>query len=485
MGKTKILAFIMCTCAYGSAPIQEPQQVNPQCKICTDNVSIIPYIVYDGNFAHEIGEQAKFLYPGQLTIASFDTNHWEYVIIADEPNPNSPVVLAHKCKEHLHEHITKNRILALKTFWQWTSQPYPPRECMQHTWQTFLKTHVTDRLNPFYQITIVPNNGKIHAISDLHGDGRSLINLLKTLHWQNIIDMNGIIKPEHYLIFLGDYSDRGQQSAHVWHILMKLKLLNTGNVFIIRGNHETLQIACDTFLSEWYQYFGYTQGIFEQAPTLSRLFESLPQAVIIGVPATPHDSIIEHYKFLLFCHGGIDPTVSFNRAICKTIASYKKTGHFETQEFQLDLSSFTPSGLMWSDFHANNTQGEEALSLPSVRGGDVRTFNTAAAWEYLENHSSNHPAHTYSLDAIIRGHQHLPNGINRLLSVKTNDQSWQPLATDVPHTNYGPNVYTCTSSPEALGNDCRQDSMLTVEYRQAGFWQLMPQIQDCVREKDS
>jgi len=48
------------------------------------------------------------------------------------------------------------------------------------------------------------------------------------------------------MLFLGDYGDRGAQgpneysnSVKVWYTLMKLKLLFPGEIFLLRGNHET------------------------------------------------------------------------------------------------------------------------------------------------------------------------------------------------------------------------------------------------------
>ena len=55
-----------------------------------------------------------------------------------------------------------------------------------------------------------------------------------------------------YLLFSGDYSDRGQQGpyeegsapdAKVWYMLMKLKILYQDDVFLLRGNHEDARLA--------------------------------------------------------------------------------------------------------------------------------------------------------------------------------------------------------------------------------------------------
>ena len=40
------------------------------------------------------------------------------------------------------------------------------------------------------------------------------------------------------LIFLGDYGDRGDKSAEIYYIILKLKLAFPEQVVLLRGNHE-------------------------------------------------------------------------------------------------------------------------------------------------------------------------------------------------------------------------------------------------------
>ena len=465
----------------------EQKSVPPQsgCPICR-KIDILQRATYDDNFADLISEKASFLYEEQLALAKTEKNVWQYVIVVREPSPQATYIFTHHCTEHKPLYLLRSQVRALKNYWQWTSQPYPPLESMQAVCQKFFARHVRSEENPFYLTGIIPSNSKIHVIGDLHGARRSLCENIRTLHClQRTLDMDGILKDEDYVIFLGDYSDRGPDSAYVWHLLMSLKLLNPHKVFILRGNHEILHRTSDPFIQEWHTHFGRAEGslaLHQAMLTIIKLFSSLPQAILFGIPTTEDTSIIENYHFLLLCHGGIEPNILFNKALCKTIAAYKQSGRSEIYEFPIHLKNFLGSGLMWSDFKANGFTDEVAVSFPTPeRGGikDTRTYNATAAWEYMENHRSEHPDHPYTLDAIIRGHQHVSGGINRLLDTQIKGNSWETLQDGALYNNDRPNVYTCISSPEGLGPLCPQDSMLDIQFKpadahQQGSWQLEP-----------
>ncbi|MEM4312202.1 MAG: metallophosphoesterase family protein [Nitrososphaerales archaeon] len=80
-------------------------------------------------------------------------------------------------------------------------------------------------------ITLQPE-GKVIVVGDLHGD---LISLLFILSKEEETLKN---KDKWFMIFLGDYGDRGSYSAEVYYILATLKLAYPENIILIRGNHE-------------------------------------------------------------------------------------------------------------------------------------------------------------------------------------------------------------------------------------------------------
>lgn len=77
-------------------------------------------------------------------------------------------------------------------------------------------------------------SGQALIVGDLHGDLESLLDILKGSNYMQRLSGS----QEAYLIFLGDYGDRGFFSAEVYYVVMRLKLLYPAQVIMMRGNHE-------------------------------------------------------------------------------------------------------------------------------------------------------------------------------------------------------------------------------------------------------
>lgn len=76
--------------------------------------------------------------------------------------------------------------------------------------------------------------GEVLVIGDLHGDLESLAAILKGSNFLRKMDENS----DALLIFLGDYGDRGDYSKEIYYTVLKLKLLFSEQVVLMRGNHE-------------------------------------------------------------------------------------------------------------------------------------------------------------------------------------------------------------------------------------------------------
>lgn len=80
----------------------------------------------------------------------------------------------------------------------------------------------------------VPPVGKAIIVGDIHGDLESLAYILKNSRF-----VEKTRKDENlFLIFLGDYGDRGIYSPEVYYVVLKLKEMFYQNVVLMRGNHE-------------------------------------------------------------------------------------------------------------------------------------------------------------------------------------------------------------------------------------------------------
>jgi protein phosphatase len=76
--------------------------------------------------------------------------------------------------------------------------------------------------------------GKAIIIGDLHGDLGSLTHIIEDGGFLEKVQKSEDV----YLIFLGDYGDRGTTSPEVYYVILKLKELFPNKVILMRGNHE-------------------------------------------------------------------------------------------------------------------------------------------------------------------------------------------------------------------------------------------------------
>lgn len=75
--------------------------------------------------------------------------------------------------------------------------------------------------------------GDLAIISDLHGDSKSLFQILSELDYERFLS-----NPVNKLVFLGDYVDRGSDSVGVMYSVCHLKSAYPDSVVLMRGNHE-------------------------------------------------------------------------------------------------------------------------------------------------------------------------------------------------------------------------------------------------------
>jgi len=76
--------------------------------------------------------------------------------------------------------------------------------------------------------------GDAFVVGDIHGDLGSLVHILADSGFMGRASKDG----GPYLIFLGDYGDRGVNSPEVYYVILTLKLNFPSRVILLRGNHE-------------------------------------------------------------------------------------------------------------------------------------------------------------------------------------------------------------------------------------------------------
>lgn len=80
----------------------------------------------------------------------------------------------------------------------------------------------------------LPNSGEAIIVGDIHGDLASLKYILS----ESLFIEKALAGREVYLIFLGDYGDRGAHSPEVYYVVLTLKKTFPDKVILLQGNHE-------------------------------------------------------------------------------------------------------------------------------------------------------------------------------------------------------------------------------------------------------
>lgn len=235
----------------------------------------------------------------------------------------------------------------------------------------------------FVQKLILIRDSELCIIGDIHSSLHSFLRILWRLILTKYLDINlKIIKPDFYMIFMGDYTDRGRWGVEVLITLLMLANQNKDHVFLLRGNHEEKRI------NEMYGFSVELKAKYGDDPTtggsavldlINEWYSHLPLALFVGRDGT----------FAQCCHGGIEPT-------------------FGTQDFLrspntvCDLEADKWQGFSWCDFALI---GGKVYS-DETRGAIVGRGVTTDVSDFLGKNSL--------LKCFLRGHQHYNFGLKML-----------------------------------------------------------------------
>lgn len=100
------------------------------------------------------------------------------------------------------------------------------------------------------KIAYLPQKGTAFFIGDLHGDFEALVSIVKQARFFEAMKAGEKV----FLVFLGDYGDRGKKIIETIYGILTLKTSYPKNVILLKGNHEELEMA---------EYYG-TYEIFLQ-----------------------------------------------------------------------------------------------------------------------------------------------------------------------------------------------------------------------------
>jgi hypothetical protein len=305
----------------------------------------------------------------------------------------------------------------------WLGQP-PVKPAFFNTDATYF-LRPTLPFQPFVQRALVPAGSQIFFHGDLHGDIRSLVAWVDWLNRNGYLRDFHLARPDVYLVFLGDYTDRGMYGVEVLYTLLRLKVENPDRVFLVRGNHE------DVGLASRYGFIGEGRGKYGTSfdgKRVMRLYDFLPVVLYLGTENN-----------VLQCnHGGMEPGFDPRPLLdAPDPVRFQLLGKLNQQQFLkshpefsqgasgqarrlmdntlVDFQPETPTspvviGFMWNDFSV-------------VRGEPQFDFDPGRAFIYGENPTKvilrQSSTAARQVQAVFRAHQHatILNGMMRRLKV--------------------------------------------------------------------
>ena len=210
-----------------------------------------------------------------------------------------------------------------------------------------------------HERTVINLTPPLYICGDLHGQFTDLLRVFNSCR----------APPNSTFLFLGDYVDRGKQSIEVICLLLALKLRYPKNVYMLRGNHECVEMA---------EMFGFAAECKKKVSdsilyTFNEVFETMPLAAVVG-------------KKIFCVHGGLSPSLKKIDDIAKI------------RRPTIIPDSGPIADLLWSD--PSPSVGEWG---PNNRG-TTYTWGIVAAKEFMNNNS---------IDMIIRAHQLAFEGYNK------------------------------------------------------------------------
>ena len=207
--------------------------------------------------------------------------------------------------------------------------------------------------------------GKMLVIGDIHGD---LDTLLKILNNESVID--NLDRSQMYLVFLGDYIDRGDKSLEAMVLALKLKINYPDRVILLRGNHEgpdDLIAHPHTFPYELSFKFGErAQEIYTK---FRELFNSMPHAAIT-------------YNGIVMLHGGVPTEINDINDLIRARELHPQYPHL--------------TEILWNDPDETGIKG----AYPSPRGAG-KIFGADCTEHFLK---------IVNGKIILRGHEATVNG---------------------------------------------------------------------------
>ena len=238
-----------------------------------------------------------------------------------------------------------------------------------------VKSHFEEE-NLLLEFKLEGKEEEIYVIGDIHGNLQSLVKLIEIIGEKN---------PK-VVIFLGDIVDRGSYQLECLILVLALKIIEPNRYFLLRGNHETLEMN---------QYYGFFQDFISRFKDQSKFNEILSIYEVLPICAVINDNI-------LCLHGGIPEDFEILKKL-------KNKKHKDFDKTTIKLINPGIYQILWND-----PKDVEILNFSnSFRGPGIKFFGQKAFDAFMEKNN---------LQLLIRAHECFPEGYKwffnkRLLSI--------------------------------------------------------------------
>lgn len=250
-----------------------------------------------------------------------------------------------------------------------------------------------DSANVFVVKMELPKGSQLCVFGDLHSSVHTLIRSLLRLVRMGYINKDWVFKPNFYIFFLGDIIDRGLYGPETLITIMKLKIKNPHNVFIIRGNHEDKEIS-----KEYGFYYELLCKVYNNCSKekdknaiynkLFRKIVNLPSAIFLRTDT----------GYIQFCHGGL---YRRKESIKEFLEGSNASRSFYSggKDSSGDLKFPRVLDFQWSDFQSGyriTPYENNGDSYKDTGRGFGKLYNATEAKEYMKE---------VGIIGVVRGHQ--------------------------------------------------------------------------------
>ncbi len=271
-----------------------------------------------------------------------------------------------------------------------------------------------DVIFPHSAKLITPSNSTTYVFGDLHGNFNDLSYILTDLiENEKVMYENFELSKNINLIFLGDYTDRGDSGLELLTTLMLLKIKNPNNVFLLRGNHENLVTNITYgFFDEIFKKIKCKQNKDNIIKQIAKSYELMPAAFYLGNESQPSFVHLSHAGFEIrnnpknlieakiqnnqnLQFNSIDPIYKEKQE--NTFSSESDIDNFIKDCFDFKINEILHS--MWNDFYEFDE--DKIIFGLSSRGNTILRHN----YKFLEYILKKYKIENKFVK-FIRGHSH-------------------------------------------------------------------------------